>query len=46
MLKHAGFFKIHDQGQDPVNKLKNVAPVIIFYNCKCNSDICQYMTVN
>lgn len=38
MLKRAGFVKIHDQGQDPINKFKKIMPVIIFYNCKCNGD--------
>ena len=46
MLKCAGFVKTHDQGQDPINNLKKFVPVIIFYNCKCNSGTYQNMTVN
>jgi len=46
MLKHAGFVRTHDQGQDPIKKLKIFMSVIIFYNCKCNSDTYQNMTVN
>ena len=46
MLKRAGFVRKHDQEQDPINKLKNFMPVIIFYNCRCNRDTYQNMTVN
>lgn len=46
MLKRAEFFETYYQGQDPINKLKKCMHVIIFYNCKYNSDTYQNMTVN
>jgi hypothetical protein len=46
MLKHADFVTTHDQGQDPIEKTKKNVSVIIFYNCKCNSDTYQNMTLN